>query len=139
MLSGGENMGASAISVRHSETTQRTRLRLTRRGRIVAGTLVTILVSAALAAAALFVSPQALASADDHEAQEFGYVIVAPGASLWEVAAEIDASTDPRDLVAEIVRLNQFENSGVQAGQPVAVPLRYADHEHVIAASELGL
>lgn len=132
-------MGAPAICAGPSETGQRTRLRLTRRGRIVVGTLVTILVAAVLAAAALFASPQAVASADAREGQEFGYVIVAPGASLWEVAAEIDAATDPRDLVAEIVRLNQFDDSGVQAGQPVAVPLRYADHEHVIAASELGL
>ena len=114
-------------------------LRLTRRGRIVFGALATIAVSAALAAAAVFATPHAAASPEGGQAQEFGYVIVSPGASLWEVASGIDQSADPRDLVAEIVRLNQLESSGVQAGQPIAVPLRYAHHEGVVSASELGL
>lgn len=133
-------MSASVAPAGQSTSSgQRVRFRLTRRGRIVVGTLITLAVSALLAAAAVFAAPQALASADEGEGQGFSYVIVAPGASLWEVAAEIDSSVDPRDLVAEIVRLNQFEDSGVQAGQPVAVPLRYSDHQDVIPASELGL
>lgn len=115
------------------------KLRLTRRGRIVVGAVVTMLVAALLAAAAVLGAPQAQANSVQSQPDAFGYVIVSPGDSLWSVASELDAETDPRDLVAEIVRLNALSDSGVQAGQPVAVPLRYADADGVISASELGL
>jgi len=123
---------------RQSELTPRTRLRLTRRGRVVFGTLATLLAVAAFALVAMFGGAQAVAASDTGGA-EFGYVVVQPGASLWQVASEIDASVDPRDLVAEIVRLNQLDSSGVEAGQALAVPLRYADAPGVVSASELGI
>lgn len=116
----------------------RTRLRLTRRGRVVFGTFFALLVVFALALVAIFGGAQAVAT-DEAASTEFGYVVVQPGASLWQVAGEIDPSADPRDLVAEIVRLNKLSDSGVQAGQPVAVPLRYADAPGVVGATELGL
>lgn len=112
------------------------RLRLTRRGRVVFGALGTLLLAGALALAALLGAPQAQASSDAG-GEDFGYVIVTPGASLWSVATEIDPASDPRDLVAEIVRLNQLEDSGVEAGQPLAVPTRYLDAPGVVTASEL--
>ena len=114
------------------------RLRLTRRGRAVFGTLATLLVIGVLAVVATFSGAQAVASAESSGA-EFGYVVVQPGDSLWQVASSIDPNTDPRDLVAEIVRLNQLDGSGVLAGQPIAVPLRYADAPGVVTASGLGL
>ena len=114
------------------------RLRLTRRGRAVFGTLATLLVIGVLAVVATFSGAQAVASAESSGA-EFGYVVVQPGDSLWQVASGIDPNTDPRDLVAEIVRLNQLDGSGVLAGQPIAVPLRYADAPGVVTASDLGL
>lgn len=116
----------------------RTRLRLTRRGRAVFGTLATLLVIGALAIAAMFGGSQAVATAESGGA-DFGYVVVLPGESLWSVASALDANVDPRDLVAEIVQLNKLDGSGVQAGQPIAVPLRYADAPGVVSASELGL
>lgn len=119
-------------------SSRQTRLRLTRRGRAVFGTLLTIAVLAVLALVAVFSGSQAVASTEPGDA-EFGYVVVQPGASLWEVAGEIDPQADPRDLVAEIVRLNQLDGSGVQAGQPIAVPLRYAHATGVTSADELGL
>lgn len=116
----------------------RTRLRITRRGRIVFGTLATLFAVAALALIAMFGGAQAVASSES-AATEFGYVVVQPGASLWQVASALDPSADPRDLVAEIVRLNQLGDSAVQAGEPIAVPLRYAEAPGVVGASELGL
>ena len=116
----------------------RTRLRLTRRGRAVSGMLFALVVLAVLAVVAVFGSSQAVASAEVGDA-DFGYVVVQPGGSLWDVASEIDPSVDPRDLVAEIVRLNNLEGSGVQAGQPIALPLRYADVEGAVSAEELGI
>ncbi len=115
-----------------------TRLRLTRRGRAVFGALGTLLVVGALATVALFTGTQAVASAEPGSA-DFGYVIVQPGDTLWEVASELDPGADPRDLVAEIVRLNQLQGSSLQAGEPLALPLRYAGAPGVVSASELGL
>lgn len=133
---GGSGTDASTRSA-HAP---RTHLRLTRRGRAVFGALATMLVIATLAVLALFTGTRAAASAESPaEGSAFGYVVVQPGASLWEVAESIDSGTDPRDLVAEIIRLNQFDDSGVQAGQPIAVPLRYADAPGVLTAGELGL
>ena len=117
----------------------RTRLRLTRRGRVVLGALATVLVAGALALLATFVAPQANASDEAGAGQEFSYVVVTPGSSLWEIATQLDPSADPRDLVSEIVQLNQLTESGIDAGQPLAVPLRYADDPRTIPAAELGL
>ncbi|WP_416447195.1 LysM peptidoglycan-binding domain-containing protein [Leucobacter sp. HNU] len=116
----------------------KSRLRLTRRGRRVFGALATLAVSALLAGVAVFGSAQAQANVDGRPA-DFGYVVVQPGESLWAVATRLDAKADPRDLIAEIVQLNQLDGSGVQAGQPVAVPLRYSHATGVVPASEVGI
>lgn len=114
------------------------RIKLTRRGRIVFGGLVTFGAAAALALVAMPVAPQAVASSEDSGAA-YKYVIAAPGASLWQLATELDPAQDPRDLVAEIVQLNQLQGSDVVVGQPIAVPLRYNDSEAVMTADELGM
>lgn len=114
------------------------KLRLTRRGRIVVGGLLTVLTAAVFAFIAVVSAPQAVAS-NEASAADFGYVVVQPGESLWSVATQIDPSSDPRDVIAEIVRLNQLDGSGIIAGQPIAVPLRYADAPGVVSAADLGL
>ena len=118
-------------------THQAPKLRLTRRGRVVFGAFATVLVAALLAAIAAFAAPQAQAS-NASEVAEFEYVVARPGMPLWSLATELDPGTDPRDLVAEIVQLNQLEDSGVQAGEAIAVPLRYADSATVVSGAELG-
>ena len=134
-------MSAQAIQTHDSfeAISGSTRLRLTRRGRAVFGGFATVLVAAVLAVVASLAAPQALA-ADAHEGgQEFHYVVAQPGASLWSLATELDPEADPRDLVAEIVQLNQLGGSGVEAGQPIAVPLRYSENPVTVSAEELGL
>lgn len=113
-------------------------LRLTQRGRIVFGMLATVLVAASLALVASVSAPHAQASDAEAEAS-FHYVIAQPGTTLWSLATELDPKMDPRDLVAEMVKLNQFDGSGVQAGEAIAVPLRYSADESVFSADELGL
>lgn len=113
-----------------------TKLRLTRRGRVVFGGLATALVAGALALAAMLGATDAVAS-DSQSAQEFPYVLAVPGDSLWSIAAELDPAADPRDVVNEIVRLNQMSGSELQAGESFAVPLRYADSERAFSAAEL--
>lgn len=127
-----EETGATTV-------TPRTRLRLTRRGRIVLGSLGVLVVGALLGLAAMFGSTRAEAVDVMGGDAEFGYVVVQPGESLWGVATALDPSADPRDVIAEIVRLNQLGGSDVQAGQPIAVPLRYAEVPGVVSGAELGL
>ena len=111
-------------------------LRLTRRGRVVLGGLTTILVAALLAGIASLAAPGAEATLSEGD-QEFSYVLVQPGATLWDIAHALDPESDPRDLVTEIARLNQLSGSGIEAGDSLAVPLRYADAVGVVAVNEL--
>lgn len=134
-------MSAQAIDSHASfeQASVGTKLRLTRRGRAVFGGLATVVVAAVLAVVASLAAPQALASDSQESGQEFHYVVAQPGASLWSLASELDPEADPRDLVAEIVQLNQLGGSGVEAGQPIAVPLRYSENPVTVSAAELGL
>lgn len=113
-------------------------LRLTRRGRMVFGALATVLVAGVLALVAAFAAPEAMATAQGSDGQHFEYVVVQPGSSLWSLATALDPSADPRDLVSEIVQLNQLDGSSVQAGEAIAVPLRYSENPLVVSGDELG-
>ena len=119
-------------------TVKNPKLRLTRRGRVVVSAFFALLIAGALALAATLGATQAVASSEASGA-EFGYVVVQPGESLWSVATQLDSSSDPRDIIAEIVRLNQLVGSDVLAGQPIAVPLRYSDAPGVLSAAEMGI
>ena len=130
-------MSASHIAMNTAED-QPMRLRITRRGHVVLIAFIVLVVGGLAALAAMLGSPQAVASNEAGSA-DFGYVVVQPGESLWSVATELDEAADPRDVIAEIVRLNQLEGSDVQAGQPIAVPLRYSEAPGVVSASELGI
>jgi LysM repeat protein len=99
-----------------------TRLRITKRGRRVLTALVALpLVIGALVAA--LNSGGAVATAEG-ASQDFTYVTLASGETLWNLAAEIAPNADPRDVVAEIVSLNNLEGP-VQAGQKIALPAGY--------------
>lgn len=115
------------------------KLRLTRRGRVVFGAIGMVAAAALLALLAALGSTEAVASEASGTHQEFPYVVVQSGSTLWSVATGLDPESDPRDLVSEIVALNQLNGSGVDAGQPLAVPMRFAESGMVISADELGL
>lgn len=99
------------------------RLRLTTRGRAV----LTTLVAAPLAAAALVFGLGTTGAIASHESGGvvFEHVTVEPGQSLWEVAAHVAPAADPRDVIAEIVLLNQLDSAVVQPGQELAIPAKY--------------
>ncbi len=132
----------SAVNVNGAEVretaTKTGSLRLTRRGRVVFGALATVLVAGLLAVVAAFAAPEAMASGEAPRGDQFEYVVVQPGSSLWSLASHLDPAADPRDLVSEIVRLNQLPGSSVQAGDAIAVPLRYSENPLVVSAEELG-
>jgi hypothetical protein len=56
---------------------------------------------------------------------DFQYVTVESGQGLWEVAEVVAPHADPRDVIAEIMQLNQLESADVLAGQQLAIPAQY--------------
>ncbi|GAA4376816.1 LysM peptidoglycan-binding domain-containing protein [Agromyces bauzanensis] len=106
-----------------SPTPAPTRLRLTRRGRIVFTALgslpfvvwavVTILGSGGAAA-----DIGALVGA-----RTFEYVTVHQGDSLWAIAESIAPQGDPRVVIDEIMRLNGLDEATLEPGQRLALPV----------------
>jgi hypothetical protein len=100
------------------------RLRITSRGRMVLGTLAAIPVIAI----ALLVGPNVLGAQATDTAIEssFQYVSIAPGQSLWQLAEQVAPQADPREVVADILTLNNLSSGDVQPGQKLAIPAAYA-------------
>lgn len=67
------------------------------------------------------------ATADPHTGQ-FEYVTVMAGQSLWELALDIDPGADPRDVIYDVLQLNQLTTAQVQPGQRLAIPASYTDN-----------
>ena len=109
----------------------RTRLHLTRRGRVVFTTLAAIPVAAVALALALNGGIAAAEGANAGAATVadvatvFDYVTIQSGQSLWQLAETIAPTSDPRDVIAEIVSLNQLPSENVQPGQRLALPARF--------------
>jgi hypothetical protein len=102
----------------------RTRLVLTPRGRRV----ITFLIAVPLALAAFFAIVSAGQAAATNSAAvtdtSHTWITVESGETLWSLAYEIAPTKDPRDVIAEIVSLNQL-NSDLQPGQRIALPTGY--------------
>ena len=47
------------------------------------------------------------------------------GETLWSIAEDIAPAADPRDVVAEITRLNALQGGSLAAGQRIAIPTEY--------------
>jgi hypothetical protein len=95
-------------------------LRITRRGRVVLATVMTLpLVALSLFLAAPGALAESSGSPDAHE-----YVTVLAGDTLWTIAEELSPEDDPRDLVHEIMTLNQLTSAALTPGQEIAIPLR---------------
>jgi len=115
----------STIALQPVGLASRPRLRLTKRGRAVLMSLA----ATPLVVIALVVSlgggGGASASLSGSSAG-FQYVTVASGETLWQVAQQLAPSADPRDVIAELVRLNRLTTPDVFAGQELAIPSEYA-------------
>jgi len=115
-------------TTRAAESTPRPsgRLRLTRRGRVVFTTLAAIPLVVAVAVVGLSAGGAAANNAGAAAGASFTYITVDPGESLWQLAEAIAPDADPRDVIAEIMNLNQLSTAGIEPGQRLAIPLRYA-------------
>jgi LysM domain len=94
------------------------RMRLTRRGRVVARVLAIVLVVAVF----LLVAP-GLARGDgpDRPAPRITYV-VEPGDTLWSIARRVAPDQDPRPVVDRLIQVNDVRG-GLQVGQELSVPV----------------
>jgi hypothetical protein len=114
---------AHTTLVRQTTMARPAHLRLTRRGRIVLFFLVTV----PLVAAAFFaVTNGGQATATNEDGAALQHITVSSGQTLWQIAGEIAPKADPREVVADIVQLNQLGSGDIQAGQRIAIPAEYS-------------
>ncbi|WP_278101281.1 LysM peptidoglycan-binding domain-containing protein [Microbacterium proteolyticum] len=107
-------------------TAPTTRLRLTARGRRVFAFLAALPVVVALALAVVGGGAALASNETGAPTGAFTEVTVMSGETLWSIAEDVAPASDPRDVVAEIARLNALENGSVTAGQRIAIPAAYA-------------
>ena len=93
---------------------------LTRRGRL-ARTLFVLSLSVVLVAG--FASRSGANQVDSDSAPTFTTVVVAPGETLWSVAAAY-ATGDVQAMVSQIREANNLKGLDLQAGQKLRVPLK---------------
>lgn len=95
---------------------------LNRRGRL-ARTLVVLSLAIVLAS---LVSAKAGAGIQvvPAVAGSFVTITVAPGETLWSLAARIEHDGDLRSLVSEIVSVNSLASVDLTAGQKIRIPLK---------------
>ena len=93
--------------------------RLTRRGRL-ARTIVVLSLTVVMAAG--FASQSGAGQVEASTAPSYEIVVVAPGETLWSVAAAY-ATGDVQGLISEIREVNNLKGYDLQAGQKLRVPL----------------
>jgi len=95
---------------------------LNRRGRL-ARTLVVLSLAIVLGS---LVSAKAGAGTEvvPAAAGSFITVTVAPGETLWSLAARVEHDGDTRSLVSQIVSVNSLASVDVAAGQKIRIPLK---------------
>jgi hypothetical protein len=101
-------------------------LRLTRRGRFVFFGVPLILLAALILSLSGFLNAPAKASdsAAELSLTPTVSVTVQPGESLWAIAGSVAPDRDPRDVVADIVQLNNLDAARVLPGQTLFVPAK---------------
>ena len=100
------------------------RLRITKRGRVVFTSLAAI---PFVVAAVLMGLNGGGATATSSAGAPVEQVTVQAGQSLWQLAEDIAPGTDPREVIRDILAVNQLESASVQAGQRLDVPAEYSE------------
>jgi len=100
----------------------KTRLRLTRRGRRVMAILVALPI--VIAAFAFALNGGGAVATAESSTNTFSYVTVQSGQSLWQLAQTLAPTADPRDVIAQIVSLNQIQGD-IHPGQRLAIPASF--------------
>ena len=93
-------------------------LRLTRRGRVV----VTLLLLGLVLGAAVLFGGTSVATGDAGADVPTRTVVVGEGDTLWDIAGEVAAPGEVREMVHEIEKLNSLPGPALEVGQELAVP-----------------
>ncbi|MBA2446138.1 MAG: hypothetical protein H0V49_12515 [Nocardioidaceae bacterium] len=94
-------------------------VRLTRRGRLVF--LVVVLALGLVLTTML--SGRAESTIEMQQPVASETVVVEPGQTLWDLAADVAPDRDPREVVADIVDVNALDDAGaVPVGQSLYLP-----------------
>lgn len=101
---------------------QAPQLRITARGRRA----LAIVVAAPVLALAALGALQATTAAAGPEASTVVYetTVVQPGQTLWSIASSIAPDVDPREVIADIQRINAISGA-IQPGQELSIPAEY--------------
>jgi len=110
--------GAGRVPVRPAGP----RLQLTRRGRAVVVAAGVVVLMLAVFAAVLLGGGSAAAGPQAQPVPVRHHVVM-PGETLWQIAAEVDPSGDPRDTVARIRELNHLESAALSVGARLVLPI----------------
>ncbi|MCC3266377.1 LysM peptidoglycan-binding domain-containing protein [Arthrobacter gengyunqii] len=98
-------------------------LRLTRRGRLVfIGVPLMLAAAAALTVLGFFTAP-AMASNGGPDVTQTVQVSVAAGDSLWGLAHEFAPDRDPRDVMGDIMELNNLTDPRLAVGAQLYIPV----------------
>ncbi|WP_349358961.1 LysM peptidoglycan-binding domain-containing protein [Pseudarthrobacter sp. PH31-O2] len=99
-------------------------LKLTRRGRLVFIGVPLMLLAALILTLSGFLNAPAKAAESTGELSPTPTVTVTvqPGESLWAIAAAVVPGRDPRDVVADIIELNNLGAARVVPGQALFIP-----------------
>ena len=95
------------------------RVRITRRGRL----LLTLLAAGLLLVAISVGRTGSQAATATETGPSLSQTTVQPGETLWTVAQRIAPRNDPRDVVAQIRRINHLHSSSLRAGQQLLLPV----------------
>ena len=97
-------------------------IKLTRRGRMLVSTL-SFAAMLAISLVSLFGIATASAKASNESSNSTTtQIVVAPGETLWTIAARVNPEIDPRAVIDQIMDLNVINGSNVYAGQVLLVP-----------------
>jgi hypothetical protein len=120
----------SAMTISTPLSASKPPLRLTRRGRFVFMGIPAVFAAAALALSAMavmigvFANPANASTVSDKAPASYAMTVtVLQGDSLWSLAAKADPSRDPRDVVSDIVVLNELHGGVIHPGQKLFVPV----------------
>lgn len=104
------------------------RWKLTRRGKLLFRglPLITLAALIVLGAIALINPSEAHAGKEGASSVVTQEIAVQGGQTLWDIALEVETSADTRDVVQQIIEINDLKGSSIDAGQRLEIPL-YAE------------
>jgi len=100
------------------------RLRITRRGQVVLSVLIAI--PLVLGVGAFVLGGGDAVATSSSSSTTFEHVRVQAGDTLWSIAERVAPQSDPRDVISEIIKLNQLGSASITPNQQLAIPTQYS-------------